>query len=330
MENKPIIKKSADARVVQAVRRLKSTRQKDNTVEVRKNQDDIKHPTIIMNKPQFINDMNNNNIPNLDKLDKQPKKSLNLPNLNRLNKKPSIINDNSIILNNNNKNNNNNINKQNSIILNNNNSNSNSNLLVPKSGINRKEISKSHSKIKISIDGSLQKPSTGSTNKTNNNKAYKVFDYETLKKYKKRKLSDYQKNLLSKKNLDKYKEECVSLINKDIEIRKLFDQIGINKDDDYLLYISNNFFNKPHFLFTLEILILEAVEEANTLKVFRNNKNVLPLKVVKENYYRDEIVKDLKIKIYENEYQNKFINLMKSLDSFIGDLKNKELDIYNK
>ena len=126
MENKPIIKKSADARVVQAVRRLKSTRQKDNTVEVRKNQDDIKHPTIIMNKPQFINDMNNNNIPNLDKLDKQPKKSLNLPNLNRLNKKPSIINDNSIILNNNNKNNNN-INKQNSNILNNNNSNSNSN-----------------------------------------------------------------------------------------------------------------------------------------------------------------------------------------------------------
>ena len=322
MENKPIIKKSADARVVQAVRRLKSTRQKDDTVEVRKNQDDIKHPTVIMNKPQFINDINNNNIPNLDR---QPKKSLNLPNLNRLNKKPSIVNENSILLNNNNKNNNN---KKNSIILNNN--NSNSNLLVPKSGINRKEISKSHSKIKISIDGSLPKPGTGSTNKTNNNKTYKVFDYETLKKYKKRKISDYQKNLLSKKNLDKYKEECVSLINKDIELRKLFDQIGINKDDDYLLYISNNFFNKPHFLFTLEILIFETVEEANTLKVFRNNKNVLPLKVVKENYYRDEMIKDLKIKIYENEYQNKFNNLMKSLDSFIGDLKNKELDIYNK
>ena len=320
MENKPIIKKSADARVVQAVRRLKSTRQKDNSIEVRKNQDDIKHPTIIMNKPQFINDLSNNNIPNFDKM---PKKSLNLPNLNRLNKKPSIINDNSIILNNN-KNNN----KQNSIILNHN--NSNSNLLVPKSGINRKEVSKSHSKIKISIDGSLQKPGTGSTNKTNNNKTYKVFDYETLKKYKKRKISDYQKNLLSKKNLDKYKEECVSLINKDIEIRKLFDQIGINKDDDYLYYISNNFFNKPHFLFTLEILILEAVEEANTLKVFRNNKNVLPLKVVKENYYRDEIIKDLKIKIYENEYQNKFNNLMKGLNSFIGDLKNKESDIYSK
>ena len=96
------------------------------------------------------------------------------------------------------------------------------------------------------------------------------------------------------------------------------------------MYISNNFFNKLLFLFTLEILILEAFEEANNLKVFRNNKNVLPLKLVKENYYRDEIIKDLKLKIYENEYQNKFNNLMKSLDSFIGDLKNKVLDIYSK
>jgi len=321
MENKPIIKKSADARVVQAVRRLKSTRQKDNTIEVRKNQDDSKHPTIIMNKPQFINDINNSNIQNLDKI---PKKSINLPNINRLNKKPSTINDNSLFLNNNNKNNI----KHNSIILYNN--SSNDNILVPKTGINRKEISKSHSKIKISIDGSVQKPSTGSTNKTNINKPYKVFDYETLKKYKKRKISDYQKNLLSKKNLEKYKEECIGLINKDIEIKKLFDKMGIYKDDDYLLYINNNFFNKPHFLFTLEILILEAVEEANTLKVFRNNKNVLPLKVVKENYYRDEIIKDLKIKLYEHEYQNKFNNLMKSLDSFIGDMKNLELNIHNK
>ena len=321
MENKPIIKKSADARVVQAVRRLKSTRQKDNTIEVRKNQDDIKHPTIIMNKPQFINDISNSNIQNLDKM---PKKSLNLPNINRLNKKPSTINDNSLFLNNNNKNNF----KHSSVILNNN--SSNDNILVPKTGINRKEISKSHSKIKIAIDGSVQKPTTGSTNKTNINKSYKVFDYETLKKYKKRKISDYQKNLLSKKNLEKYKEECVGLINKDIEIKKLFDKMGIYKDDDYLLYINNNFFNKPHFLFTLEILILEAVEEANTLKVFRNNKNVLPLKVVKENYYRDEIIKDLKIKLYEHEYQNKFNNLMKSFDSFIGDLKNLELDIHNK
>ena len=296
MENKSTIKKSADARVVQAVRRLKSTRPKDDNMEVRKNQEDVKHPTIIKGKPGYIN--NNNQGQN-------QKNSSNLTLINPLNKKTMITNNDSIINNNN----------HNSIILNNNNNNTGSS--IPKS----RDINNTLSKIKITIDGS-QKPSTSSTNKTTTNK---VFDYETLKKYKKRKISDFQKNLLSKKSLEKYKEECVNLISKDIEIKTLMEQIGINKEDDYLIYVNNNFFSKPHFLFTLEILILEAVEEANTLKVFRTNKNVLPLKVVKENYYRDEIIKDLKIRIYEGEYKNKFKNLMKSLDGFIDELKKKEI-----
>ena len=283
MENKSTIKKSADARVVQAVRRLKSTRPKDDNMEVRKNQEDVKHPTIIKGKPGYIN--NNNQGQN-------QKNSSNLTLINPLNKKTMITNNDSII-------------------------NNNTGSSIPKS----RDINKSQSKIKITIDGS-QKPSTSSTNKTTTNK---VFDYETLKKYKKRKISDFQKNLLSKKSLEKYKEECVNLISKDIEIKTLMEQIGINKEDDYLIYVNNNFFSKPHFLFTLEILILEAVEEANTLKVFRTNKNVLPLKVVKENYYRDEIIKDLKIRIYEGEYKNKFKNLMKSLDGFIDELKKKEI-----
>ena len=296
MENQSIIKKSADARIVQAVRRLKSTRQKDNSMEVRKNQEDVKHPTQINKKPAYINNNNQG---------KNTKNSSNIALINPLNKKTSsTINDS---INNN----------HNSIILNN-----NTNIInnLPKS----RDINKSQSKIKISIDGSVQKPGTSSTNKTisNNNK---VFDYETLKKYKKRKISDFQKNLMSKKSLEKYKEECVNLINKDFELKTLLSQIGINKADDYELYINNNFFNKPHFLFTLEILILEAVEEANTLKVFRTNKNVLPLKTVKENFYRDEIIKDLKLKIYEGEYSNKYNNLMKSLDNFIDSLKNEEL-----
>ena len=293
MENKSTIKKSADARVVQAVRRLKSTRQKDDNMEVRKNQEDIKHPTIIKGKPGYIDNNNQG---------KDKKNSSNLALINPLPKKTIITNNDSIV-------------NHNSIILNNNNSNNGSS--IPKS----RDINKSQSKIKITIDGS-QKPSTSSTNKTTTNK---VFDYETLKKYKKRKISDFQKNLLSKKSLEKYKEECVSLISKDIEIKTLLEQIGINKEDDYLIYVNNNFFSKPHFLFTLEILILEAVEEANTLKVFRTNKNVLTLKVVKENYYRDEIIKDLKIRIYEGEYKNKLKNLMKSLDSFIDELKKKEI-----
>ena len=296
MENKSIIKKSADARIVQAVRRLKSTRQKDNNIEVRKNQEDIKHPTQINNKLNYINNNNQG---------KNQNNSSNIALINPINKKTSSTTNNDTINNN-----------QISILLNNNNRNSST--ILSKS----RDINKSQSKIKITIDGSMQKPSTSSTNKTNNNK---VFDYETLKKYKKRKISDFQKNLLSKKSLDKYKEECVNLINKDIEIKTLLSQLGINKSDDYEIYINNNFFSKPHFLFTLEILILEAVEEANTLKVFRTNKNVLPLKVVKENYYRDEIIKDLKIKTYEIEYNNKYKNLIKNLDNFVDDLKKYEL-----
>ena len=190
MENKPIIKKSADARIVQAVRRLKSTRQKDNNLEVRKNQEDMKHPTMILNNNQeYINNFNDNN---------QGRNNINSPKFpvkNRLTKKGSLINDNSTI----NLNNNNN----NQSILLKNNSNKNLGNIIPKSGINRRDINKSQSKTKISIDGSIQKPSTSSTNKTNNNK---VFDYETLKKYKKRKISDFQKNLLSKKSLEKYRE----------------------------------------------------------------------------------------------------------------------------
>jgi len=289
-------KPSADARIVQAVRRLKSTRHKENLIEVRKNQEEIKNIKHITNKPIYININNQENIP-------KKNSSILL--------KPIMTKKNSLKINNNN--------NDNIINLSNNNLNFNqrrinqSNILLSRKSLN---ISKNILNKRISID-SLAKSGSSSNNKSKN----KTFDYETLKKYKKRKLSEYQKNLLSQKSLDKYKEEFVNLINKDIEIKSLLDKIGINSNDEYYNYITNNFFCKPHFLFTLEILILEAVEEANTLKVFRTNKNILPLKVIKENYYRDEILKNLKLKIYENEYEDKFINLMKSLDEFINNLK---------
>ena len=289
-------KPSADARIVQAVRRLKSTRHKENLIEVRKNQEEIKNIKHITNKPIYININNQENIP-------KKNSSILL--------KPIMTKKNSLKINNNN--------NDNIINLSNNNLNFNqrrinqSNTLLSRKSLN---ISKNILNKRISID-SLAKSGSSSINKSQN----KTFDYETLKKYKKRKLSEYQKNLLSQKSLDKYKEEFVNLINKDIEIKSLLDKIGINSNDEYYNYITNNFFCKPHFLFTLEILILEAVEEANTLKVFRTNKNILPLKVIKENYYRDEILKNLKLKIYENEYEDKFITLMKSLDEFINNLK---------
>ena len=296
MEKQQNVKKPADARIVQAVRKLKSSKINDQ-IEVRKNQEEVNQSKSNENKDGTIIDNINNH--------KKIKKSLT-----PISQSTNANNTNNTI--------NNNIKSNNNIVnINNSNNNINNNT---KGSINKKDISKSTSKIKISIDGSVQKPNTGSTNKTN-----KAFDYETLKKYKKRQKSDYQKNLLSKKSIDKYKEECVNLIKKETEIKSLLSKIGIIKDDDYLLYINNNLFNKPYFLYALEILILEAVEEANTLKVFRTNKNVLPLKVIKENFFKDEIIKDLQLKIYEDEYNNKYNKLIQQLDNFIDKFKNEEI-----
>ena len=295
MENKNNNIKLADARIVQAVRKLKSSKEVDQPIEVRKNQDEkeIKNSKNLSNK-KVIN--NNNSV--INKSPSNMKKVLTP--INQAKQNNINVNNNNLIKMNDSKN---------SIS-----NNSNKNIGI------KKDLSKSISKNRLTIDGSIQKPNTSSTNKTS-----KTFDYETLKKYKKRQKSDYQKNLLSKKSIDKYKEECINLIKKESEIKDLLAKIGINKDEDYLIYINNTFFSKPHFLFSLEILIMEAVEEANTLKVFRTNKNVLPLKVVKENFFRDEIIKDLKIKIYEGEYNNKFNNLIQSLDDFIGKLKSEEI-----
>ena len=293
MDNKINIVKPADARIVQAVRKLKSSKIVDPGAEIHKNQEDIKQSKNISTKQIMINNTNNT-------ISEQKSKKALTP----ITQQNKIDNTNNNIFN--------------AINSNNNNVNNNQN----RHPTIKRDISKSSSKYKISIDGSVVKPNTSSTTNKSVNKA---FDYETLKKYKKRKTSDYQKNLLSKKSLDKYKEECVALIKKEPEIKNLLAQIGINNDDDYFLYLNNNFFNKPYFLFSLEILILETVEETNTLKVFRTNKNVLPLKVVKEKFYKDEIIKDLKLKIYEGEYSNKYNNLMKSLDNFIDSLKNEEL-----
>ena len=289
MENKISLKKNVDARIVPPVRKLQSNKTIEQSLEARKNQEEkpLILPKISTNFNTNNKDFNNiSNIPKAKKL------------LTPLDNTKNAIN--------NNTNNQNNLNETNTT--------SNKNTLI------KNESSKTSSINKMSMDGSMQKPNTSSTIGTT-----KVFNYDTLKKYKKRKKSEYQKNLLSKESIDKYKVECVDLIKKEVEIKNLLAKIGIVKDDDYLLYITNTFFTKPHFLFSLEMIILGNVEESSKLKVFRNTKKLLPLKVVKENFYKDEIIKDLKLKIYEGEYSNKFNNLMKSLDMFINNLKNEEM-----
>ena len=195
--------------------------------------------------------------------------------------------------------------------------------LIPLNNINNTNKPKLQTKItsnnKIQLDGSVK------TIGQEKDKV-RVFDYETLKRYKKKQNIAFQKNLLSPENIFKYKEEFVNIIKKDKNIKNMLNKLNLVDEDNYMDYVENNFFNKPHFLFVLEMLIFNEVEQANTLKVFRT-KQVMPLKVVKENYFRNEINKELEKKIYQLEYENKVQSLVNNIDNFIDNLKNEKIDL---
>ena len=180
----------------------------------------------------------------------------------------------------------------------------------------RQKIPSKNSNNKILIDGSIKPPDDKP----------KTFDYKTLKRYKKRQNTSFQKNLLSADNINKYKEEFVGIIKKDQNIKSMLAQLNLIKDDNYMEYIENHFFNKPHFLFVLEMLLFDEVEQTNTLKAFRTKKSV-PLKVIKENYFKDEITKELQKQLYQNEYESKAQNLLNNLDTFIQNMKNEPLNL---
>ena len=264
MEEEKVPTKPADARIVRAVRKLKSNiSHKSDHIEENKSKDSKNNLKTISRsstrkKTQVLSSNNINNINNL------------LP-LNQI--KPKIPN----------------------------------------------KISSS----KIQLDGSVK--NNNNNNQQENNKI-RVFDYETLKRYKKKHNIVFQKNLLSQENIFKYKEEFVAMIKKDKNIKSMLNQLNLIDEENYMNYVQNNFFNKPHFLFVLEMLIFNEVEQANTLKVFRT-KQVLPLKVVKENYFRNEINKELEKKIYQLEYENKVQNLVNNIDNFIDNIKNTNLDL---
>ena len=180
----------------------------------------------------------------------------------------------------------------------------------------RQKIPNKNSNNKILLDGSIKPPTDQP----------KAFDYKTLKRYKKRQNTSFQKNLLSPDNINKYKEEFVGIIKKDQNIKSMLAQLNLIKDDNYMEYIENHFFNKPHFLFVLEMLLFDEVEQTNTLKAFRTKKSV-PLKVIKENYFKDEITKELQKQLYQNEYETKAQNLLNNLDTFIQNMKNEPLNL---
>ena len=193
--------------------------------------------------------------------------------------------------------------------------------IISKMPIKRDQSKKSTNK--ILLDGSIKQgvPSSSSSNKN-----VLKFDYETLKKYKKKQNTDFRKKLLSTESISKYKDEFVTLIKNDKNIKALLSKLNLVQDDNYKQYIENNFFNKPYFLVVLEMIMFEGVEQANTLKVFRN-KNVLPLKIIKENIFRDEINKELNKKMYQIEYVNKTKAFEYNLNNFINTLQKTEIDI---
>ena len=259
MEEEKVPSKPADARIVRAVRKLKSNiSHKSNQLEENKAKD-IK-----------------GNIKTISREAKR--KSTQIPSGKNL------------------------------IPLNNNNTNTNKPKLQTKLTNN-----------KIQLDGSVKTI-------VQEKEKLKVFDYETLKRYKKKQNIAFQKNLLSPDNIFKYKEEFVNIIKKDRNIKNMLNKLNLVDEDNYMEYVENNFFNKPHFLFVLEMLIFNEVEQASTLKVFRT-KQVVPLKVVKENYFRNEINKELEKKIYQLEYENKAQNLINNINNFIDNLKNENITL---
>ena len=178
---------------------------------------------------------------------------------------------------------------------------SDSNILTPI--LNKGKVS--DNSLRMSIDGSIKMEDIKKS----------VFNYDILKKYNKKPKTEFQKNILSPNNIIKYKGEFVNLLKKDKELQNLIQKSNVIKDDDYDVY-AEIFFNQPYFLYVLEMLILEDITESNTLKVFRQNKNLLPIKVVKENFFREEVKKNLNSKISQMEYKNTSQDLFKNLDNY--------------
>ena len=139
------------------------------------------------------------------------------------------------------------------------------------------------SSTKISIDGSVDNKTKSSTadshqapsiNTTNKIKIYskqkeqkinptstfhltsgpgklKSFNYNNIKTR-----SKYVQNLLSDMSLKKYKQSCIDLLKNDNTVKKLYEQAGFEKTNySYEYFIQNNFFNRPLFMYKLEIVL---------------------------------------------------------------------------
>jgi len=182
-------------------------------------------------------------------------------------------------------------------------------------------IVRKKSSTKISIDGSVDKKMKSSTADThhmnnggNNNNINNTNKIKIVSKQKDQKInpvstfhlssdkpkskqnnynniktkSKYIQNLMSDISIKKYKQNCIDILKNDNLVKKLYEQAGFEKTNySYEYFIQTNFFNKPLFMYKLEMLFLE---ESNFIK-----------KNFKENFFKSEIVK------YLNEFTNEEI-----------------------
>ena len=182
-------------------------------------------------------------------------------------------------------------------------------------------IVRKKSSTKISIDGSVDKKMKSSTADThhmnnggNNNNINNNNKIKIVSKQKEQKInpvstfhlssdkpkskqnnynniktkSKYIQNLMSDISIKKYKQNCIDILKNDNLVKKLYEQAGFEKTNySYEYFIQTNFFNKPLFMYKLEMLFLE---ESNFIK-----------KNFKENFFKSEIVK------YLNEFTNEEI-----------------------
>jgi len=195
------------------------------------------------------------------------------------------------------------------------------------------------SSTKISIDGSVDNKTKSSTadshqapsiNTTNKIKIYskqkeqkinptstfhltsgpgklKSFNYNNIKTR-----SKYVQNLLGDMSLKKYKQSCIDLLKNDNTVKRLYEQAGFEKTNySYEYFIQNNFFNRPLFMYKLEMLFLD---ESNFVK-----------KNFKENFFKNEIVKYLNEFTSEEIYKRQMTNLKDVFKESFNTISNFDL-----
>ena len=165
---------------------------------------------------------------------------------------------------------------------------------------NKIKIISKNKEQKFNFTNAFQSPSNLINKKDKDN-----YNYNKIKTRTK-----YVQNLLSDMSIKKYKQSCIDLIKNDNTIKKLYEQAGFEKTNfSYEIFIQNNFFDKPLFMYKLEMLFLDE-----------NNFNK---KNFKENFFKNEMVKYLEhlnsqeiYKTQMNSLKNVFQDGFKNITDF--------------